>query len=227
MTKVVVVCTSATSLGGHTTGLWLEELAAPYQTFTAAGFEVVLASPKGGPIPLDEASLGGDFFTDASKKFLHDAAAVGALSHSLAVSDIDFASGVDAIYMTGGHGAVADFIGNAALRSAIETMHQSGKVVGAVCHGVIALSECMEKDGTTPFVQGKKMTCFVNSEEAAVQLEKFMPFPIETRFREQGAEFSKGADWSCNVCVDGKLVTGQNPQSSEAVGEAIVKLLTC
>lgn len=225
MPKVVIVCTSATELNGHTTGLWLEELAVPYYTFTTAGYEVVLASPKGGPIPIDASSLGEDFFTDAAKKFMHDPAAVGSLSHSVAVDSIDFA-GVDAIYMTGGHGAVADFVGNAALRSAIETMHQGGKVVGAVCHGVICLSECMQEDGTTPLVKGKTMTCFSNSEEEAVGLTKVVPFPLETRFVEQGASFEKADDWNSKVCVDGKLVTGQNPQSSEAVGEEMVKLLS-
>lgn len=212
--KVVIVCTSATELNGHATGLWLEELAAPYYIFLGKGYEVVLASPKGGPIPIDAACLADGFFTDVAKKFLHDKTAVGSLSHSVALESIDFSSGgVDAMYMTGGHGAVADFIENPTLRTAIETIYASGKVVAAVCHGVICLCECMEKDGTTPLVKGKKVTCFTNSEEEAVQLTKFVPFPIESRFVELGADFEKGSDWASKVCVDGNIVTGQNPQS--------------
>lgn len=222
MPKVLIVCTSATSLNGHTTGLWLEELAAPYYQFHAAEYEVVLASPAGGPIPIDAASLGEGFFTHPAKKFLHDPIAVGELSHSKAIGSVDITT-VDAIYLTGGHGAVADFVGQPPLKVAIEALYGSGKVVGAVCHGVIALVECV--DGGKPLVEGKTMTAFTNAEEEAVQLTKIVPFPLETKFVELGAKFEKGTEWSKKVCVDGKLVTGQNPQSSKGVADAIMKLL--
>lgn len=223
MVKVVIVNTSAAFLGDHPTGLWLEETAAPYYVFKEAGFEVVLASTKGGPVPIDAGSMGEGFFTDAAKKFMHDAAAYGALAHSVALKDVDFGS-VDCIYLSGGHGTCVDFVDNAELKAAVEKVYSSDKVVAADCHGPIGLAHCCKPDGT-PIVAGVKCTGFSNSEEDAVGLTKAVPFLIETKFKEQGAEWSVGADWNSNVAVAGKLITGQNPQSSDECAKAVVAAL--
>merc|ERR1740121_342153 len=107
---IVLVSTSAAYLKGHPTGLWLEELAAPYYKFKAAGFEVVIASPRGGPIPLDAASLKRDFFTAEAKKFMHDGEAFDALAHSVRLTAIDWTSAeIKAVFMCGGHGVEVDF----------------------------------------------------------------------------------------------------------------------
>ena len=223
--QVVLVSTSAGELNGHATGLWMEEMAAPYYAFLNMGYEVTVASPAGGPIPLDAASLTADFFTDAAKKFLHDATAVGQLSHSKKLADFDVLS-QDAMYMTGGHGTCNDFVQNDVLKSKIEAMWKANKIVAAVCHGPVCLADVMEADGTTPLVKGKRVTGFSDSEEEAVQLTQFVPFSMEQRFKEQGALYEKAADdWNSKVCVDGLLVTGQNPQSSEECAEAVIKLL--
>lgn len=70
MTKVVLVATSATKLKDHDTGLWLEELASPYYLFKGAGYDVVISSPAGGPVPIDKGSMAEGFFTDDAKKFM-------------------------------------------------------------------------------------------------------------------------------------------------------------
>ena len=70
MTKVVLLATSATELKGHSTGLWIEELAAPYYQFKKAGYDVVIASPAGVAVPIDANSMGEGFFTDDAKKFM-------------------------------------------------------------------------------------------------------------------------------------------------------------
>jgi hypothetical protein len=69
-TKIVLVATSAAEIKGHPTGTWLEEVATPYYLFKDSGSEVVIASPAGGPIPIDQRSLGEGFFTDGAKKFM-------------------------------------------------------------------------------------------------------------------------------------------------------------
>eukprot|EP00586_Coscinodiscus_wailesii_P013734 CAMPEP_0172494712 /NCGR_PEP_ID=MMETSP1066-20121228/54424_1 /TAXON_ID=671091 /ORGANISM="Coscinodiscus wailesii, Strain CCMP2513" /LENGTH=227 /DNA_ID=CAMNT_0013265901 /DNA_START=36 /DNA_END=719 /DNA_ORIENTATION=- len=225
MPKVVLVATSAPELKGHPTGVWMEELSSPYYAFKEKGYDVVIASPKGGPIPIDQNSLGEGFFVDSAKKFLHDMEAVGALSHSVELSTIDFTSGsIDAIYMTGGHGTCTDFADNPVLKSAIETMYAANKIVAAVCHGPMCLPQCCKPDGT-PLVQGLKVTGFTDSEEAAVQLTELVPFLLESKLKEQGAIYEAEPDWHPSVCVDGKLVTGQNPQSSDKGAEAVIKLL--
>ena len=224
MTKIVLVCTSAPELKvGHPTGLWLEEAATPYYMFLEKGFEVVIASPKGGPVPIDSSSMKGDFFTDATKKFMHDPEAIDQLCHSVTLESIDF-SAVDAIYLTGGHGPCVDFVDQPVLKKATETMYAANKVVAADCHGPVGLVDCCKPDGT-PLVAGKAVTCFADSEEEAVQLAATVPYLLESKFKEQGAKYEKADDWHPNVVVDGKLVTGQNPQSSVACAAEVIKLL--
>lgn len=227
MTKVVLVCTSATEIKGHPTGLWLEELAAPYYMFKEKGYDVVIASPAGGPVPIDANSMGEGFLTDFCKKFMLDGEAVGAMSHTQKIEAIDFsaAGSVDAIYTTGGHGTCVDFVNNPALKAAIETMYNASKIVASVCHGPTSLVDCQKLDGT-PLVQGLTVTGFADSEEEAVQLTAVVPFLLESKLKEHGAKYEKADDWNSKCCVDGNLVTGQNPQSSEACAEAVVKLLS-
>mmetsp|Transcript_36678 Transcript_36678/g.56339 ORF Transcript_36678/g.56339 Transcript_36678/m.56339 type:complete len:230 (+) Transcript_36678:89-778(+) len=222
--KIAIIVTSAAELMGHPTGFWVEELACPYYLFKEAGYEIVIASPAGGPCPIDKNSMAEGFFTEHCKTFMHDGEAVGMLSHSTKVADLDLST-IDALYMVGGHGTCIDFVNNAAMKNAIETIFASAdKVVAADCHGPICLADCVKPDGT-PLVAGKRVTGFANSEEDAVQLTAIVPFLIETRFVEQGALYEKGGDWQSKVCVDGNLVTGQNPQSSEECAKAVIKLL--
>lgn len=224
MVKVVIVCTSASDLKGHATGVWVEELAAPYYIFNKAGYEVDIASPSGGPIPIDATSMGEEFFTAPSQKFMHDPAGIGALSHSVKVDAIDW-SNVDCIYLTGGHGTCVDFLDNPTLKEAVEKMYASNKIVATVCHGPIGLCECNTPDGK-PLVAGKTVTGFADSEEVAVNLQHLVPFLLESKLKELGAKYEKVDDWHSKVCVDGKLVTGQNPQSSEENAKMVVKMLS-
>jgi len=223
--KVVLVATSASDLQGHATGLWIEELAAPYYKFKEADYEVVVASPAGGAIPIDAGSMGEGFFTDDAKTFMHDAEAVGQLGHSTKLESIDFSTGVDAIFLCGGHGTCVDFHDNAVLKSAIETLYAADKVVSAVCHGPIGLPQCNKPDGT-PLVKDKVVTGFKDSEEMAVQKQALVPFMLETKLKEIGGKYESADDWNSKVCVDGNLVTGQNPQSSEACAAAVITVLS-
>jgi putative intracellular protease/amidase len=221
--KVVIVCTNADQLKSHKTGLWLEEAAVPYYLFRAKGYQVVMASPNGGPCPVDQASLSGDFYTPDVKKFMEDEEALKKLDTTIKLRDVDFST-ADAIYLTGGHGTCVDFIKDARLKRGIELLYKSNKVVAAVCHGSLGLVQCVKPDDT-PLVAGKTVTGFSDSEEAAAGLVEIVPFLLETKFREQGANYESAADWAVKVCVDGKLVTGQNPASSHACAEAVALLL--
>jgi len=224
MTKsIVIVATSASELSGHPTGLWIEEMAAPYYKFKDAGYDIVISSPRGGPIPIDAASMGKDFFTEASKKFMHDGEAFGKLSHSVPISSVDV-SAVDAIFFCGGHGTCVDFVDDVSVKSTIESLYGSGKVVAAVCHGPTCLVQCTKEDGT-PLVQGLTVAAFTDKEEEMVQLAEKVPFLLEAKLKEQGCKFESADPWSSKVCVDGKLVTGQNPQSSEACADAVIEII--
>jgi putative intracellular protease/amidase len=220
----VIVCTSASELNGHKTGVWVEECAVPYYLFREKGFQVVLASIQGGEIPIDQASLAGDAYVAAAKRLMEDDAdALGKLQNSIALSDIDFST-VDAIYLAGGHGTCVDFVADLNLKQAVETVYGSDKIVAADCHGPIGLAQCLKPD-KSPLVAGKTVTGFTNAEEDAVGLTSKVPFLIETKFIELGATFKAGDDWKPNICIDGNLFTGQNPASSEELAKAVAKAL--
>jgi len=203
----------------------MEELATPYFQFKTAGYEVAIASPAGGPTPVDSDSLRDPFFTEDAKKFLHDADAMDMLSHTKKLADLTTGD-YDVLYLTGGHGTCIDFINDTNIKSAIESTHSTGKIVAAVCHGVIALAECVKPDGSTPLVRGMTVTGFSDAEEEMVGGTERVPFLIETRFVEQGAKFEKAeAPFGSHVCVDGNLVTGQNPASSLAMAKKVVEMV--
>jgi putative intracellular protease/amidase len=81
------------------------------------------------------------------------------------------------------------------------------------------------EDGT-PLVAGRTVTSFTNDEETEAGFTEKMPFLLESRLKELGANFVEQPNWSNHVQVDGKLITGQNPQSSESAALAVINALT-
>ena len=228
--KVLLVCTSASKWGkdqDKDSGAWYEEVACPYYVFKDAGLSVVIASPLGGPIPIDAGSKADAFMTDYTRKFDADADALAVLSSSTKLSDVDAAT-FDAVYLAGGHATYTDFPDNKELIAIVETLYNAGKVVAADCHGPVGLVNCKKADGT-PLVSGLNVTGFLDTEEQAVGLDPVkcdvLPFSLQQKFTELGGNFQAGADWSSNAVSAGKLITGQNPQSSEQVAQAMLTAL--
>lgn len=224
--KILMVLTSHDRLGdtGRKTGFWLEEFAAPYYAFKEAGADVVLASPAGGQPPLDPKSDEPDAQTAATERFRGDAEAQRLLASTLRLDAVS-ASGCDALFYPGGHGPLWDLAGDRRSIALIEAFHNEGKPVAAVCHAPAVLRDAKDETGRY-LVEGRAVTGFSNSEEAAVGLTDVVPFRVEDMLRERGAEYSKAADWQPWVVQDGLLITGQNPASSEPAADLVVKLLT-
>ena len=105
----------------------------------------------------------------------------------------------------------------------IEDFYSSGKPVAAVCHAPGVLHRVQFQG--QPLVKGKRVTGFTNGEEEAVQLTKVVPFLVEDELLRLGGIYEKVANWVPFVVTDGRLVTGQNPASSRAGAEALLKLL--
>lgn len=221
--RILIVTTSNAAMGesGEPTGLWLEELTTPYFTFVEAGARVTLASIKGGAIPIDPRSLDlGDDTPDSVTRFHGDAEAQAAFAQSHALVGLDGGS-FDAIFLPGGHGTMWDLPCNARLAALVGQMWREGKVVGAVCHGPAGLLSAVETDGQ-PLVMGKAVTAFTDAEERAVGLVDTVPFLLETRLRELGALFENGDPFAAYAIADGRLVTGQNPASSQATAQLLL-----
>ena len=223
--KILIVLTSHDRLGdtGKKTGFWLEEFAAPYYVLKDGGAEVVLASPLGGQPPLDPKSDAPDAQTDATRRFKSDAAAQQQLAATLQLAAVS-ADGFDAIFYPGGHGPMWDRPDNMDSLALIAAFAQADKPVAAVCHAPAALVNARGKDGEY-LVKGKRVTGFTNGEEAGVQLTDVVPFLLEDRLQERGGLYAKGPDWKPFVQVDGTLITGQNPASSEAVAQELLRQL--
>jgi putative intracellular protease/amidase len=223
--NILMVLTSHDQLGntGLKTGFWLEEFAAPYFVFKDAGATITLASPLGGQPPLDPKSDDPSAQTEATARFRTDAAAQTLLASTVKLSDIR-AEDFDAVFYPGGHGPLWDLAEDKQSIALIETFARAGKPVAAVCHAPAVLRHPKNTDGT-PLVQGRRVTGFTNSEEAAVQLTEIVPFLVEDMLKSKGGDYSKAADWHPYAVVDGKLVTGQNPASSDLVAHELLKLL--
>lgn len=214
---VLIVTTSADKLAnGHDTGLWLEEFAVPYLLFEKEGYKVTVASIEGGNVPIDANSLEDGLSEDILKTrdLLKDTARLDQ------VADEPY----DAVYLPGGHGTVVDFPGNETLQRVVRNVYENGNIVGAVCHGPIGLVN-VKLSNDEPLVKDKRVTGFTDAEEKEMQLDSAVPFLLETALRNQGGQFDGADNWAVNVTVDERLVTGQNPQSSEEVGKELVKLL--
>ncbi|MNO71229.1 General stress protein 18 [compost metagenome] len=224
--KILVVLTSHDRLGdtGEKTGFWLEEFAAPYYVFKDAGAQMTLASPKGGQPPLDPKSDAADAQTPATERFRKDPEAQAALANTLPLAEMN-ADDYDAIFYPGGHGPLWDLTEDHHSIALIETFHADGKPVAAVCHAPCVFRHTLSENGE-PLVRGRHVTGFTNSEEEAVGLTSVVPFLVQDMLKANGARFSKADDWQSHVEVDRLLITGQNPASSEAVAEAVLKLLS-
>jgi len=223
--KVLIVLTSHSDLGntGEKTGFWIEEFAAPYYVLADAGVQITLASPKGGQPPIDPKSEMADSQTAATHRFDKDEALNNQLAHTLILSDVKVED-YDAVFYPGGHGPLWDLANDKNSIALIESFYTHKKPVVFVCHAPGALVNVKLSNGE-PLVKGKEVTGFSNSEEEAVQLTKVVPFLLEDEMKKLGGRYSKGADWGSYVKVDGLLITGQNPASSEAAAKALLEKL--
>ena len=223
--KILMVLTSHDKLGdtGNKTGFWLEEFAAPYYVFKDAGAEITLASPKGGQPPIDPSSDADDAQTEATKRFKSDDAAQKELANTEVLSSVSV-DGFDAIFYPGGHGPLWDLAEDKASINLIESFAASDRPVGAVCHAPAVFKHTKGTDDK-PLVSGKTVTGFTNTEEEAVGLTDVVPFLVEDMLKTNGGTYKKGDDWASFVVTDGKLVTGQNPASSEEAAHKLLSLL--
>lgn len=223
--NILMILTSHDKLGDtdKKTGFWLEEFAAPYYVFVDAGAQITLASPAGGQPPLDPQSDAPEAQTEATKRFNMDDAAQKALGNTTRLAEVD-ASSFDAVFYPGGHGPLWDLAENADSQRIIEVFVAGDRPLAAVCHAPAIFKHTKGADGKS-LVSGRRVTSFANTEEEAVGLTDVVPFLVENMLKANGGLYEKGPDWDSCVVVDGKLVTGQNPASSEAAARQLLKLL--
>lgn len=224
--KILIIATSHAVLGasGQPTGLWLEELTAPYYVFTDAGAKVTIVSIDGGAVPIDPQSRRPAGQNPASvERFLKDPAAMRQIEASGKVANVS-AEGFDAVFLPGGHGPMWDVATSPQVGALLGAAWARGGVVAAVCHGSAGLVNAKDTFGK-PLVAGRRTAGFSNAEEQAAGTTEVVPFLLESRLRGLGARYESGPAFKSFALRDGRLVTGQNPASSEAVGRLVLEAL--
>ncbi|MEO1252729.1 MAG: type 1 glutamine amidotransferase domain-containing protein [Pseudomonadota bacterium] len=224
--KIAIIATSNAVMGGsgEPTGVWMEEITTPYYAFVDRGATVDVFSIAGGEIPVDPRSLKAKGENeDSVERYLDDQRARDAFDETRPVTDVELGR-YDAIFLPGGHGTMWDYPQNKTLAELVSGALESNKVVGAVCHGPAGLVSAKYEDGTS-VVDGKRVAGFTDTEEDAAGFSKTVPFLLETRLRELGADYQSGPDFEAFAVRDGNLVTGQNPASAALTVSYVIKAL--
>ncbi len=227
MKRVLMVLTSHDNLGvsGKKTGNWFDEVATPYYTFKERGFDVVLASPKGGVAPIDPFSFEEAFTTDNTRQFENDPAAQRALENTVKLSELNYRD-FDAAFFPGGYGQLWDLANNSHAIQMIEDMIEQETPVAMVCHAPAILRDAKKPNGE-PLVKGKNVTGFTDSEDTELDLSRHLLFSLEKSMGYNGANFKRSnANWNPNVVEDGALITGQNPASAGPIAETLANRLS-
>lgn len=230
MSKILFVMTGAdrwTLADGsqHPTGFWAEEAVAPYEAFTAAGHQVVVATP-GGVVPtVDKASLAAEVNggQEAADRLANTLAAITEFQTPIRLEDVN-ADDYDAVFYPGGHGPMEDLAVDADSGRLLVRALETAKPIGVVCHGPAALLAATGPDGGNAFA-GYRLTGFTNAEETQAGLADKARWLLQDRLVELGADFQEGAPWAPYVVVDRNLITGQNPASSAPLAAELLKRL--
>ncbi|GLZ39914.1 type 1 glutamine amidotransferase domain-containing protein [Actinokineospora sp. NBRC 105648] len=220
--RILVTMSSHADLGvsGKKTGTWFEEVATPYYVFTEAGFQVVFASPRGGEAPLDHLSLRAPFTTANTDRFLDDPAGTRAIRETAQLADVDHRD-FDALFFPGGYGLLWDLAADSRVIRMVEHALAGGTPVAMVCHAPGILRDVKSPDGT-PYVAGRTVTGFANTEDDELDLSRHLLFSLEDDLIMRGANFTRStANWLPNVVQDGPLITGQNPASAPVIAKTL------
>ena len=225
MKKIVMVLTSHEDMlnTDSKTGLWIGEFTDPYYEFKDQGYTVVLASPKGGMVPIDPMSEMTVNITGSNRRYQDDDFTKHALKHTLNLDDI-VAADYDAVFYPGGHGPLFDLADDDRSAHLIINMLKAGKPVAAVCHGPAAFMAASRFDNS--ILKGKRVTGFSNVEETLVFRADNIPFKLEDKLKEMGAEYHKALlPYGSHVEIDGLVITGQNPLSAGPTAKALIQTL--
>jgi putative intracellular protease/amidase len=222
--KILLIVTNVGmyASGDLKTGLWLSELTHIYHSANERGFEITIASPKGGRTPIDPESLKPLVLDRISKEYLESKDFMSLLEDTKSLGEV-YGQEFDCVYLAGGHATMYDFPEDATLQTVIKEQYESGKMVAAICHGVGGLLNVKLSDGQY-LIKGKKVTGFDWFEETLARRKSKVPFNLEAALKERGVIYKKAFfPMTSKVVVDGNLITGQNPLSSKEMAEVVMQ----
>ncbi|OJV52472.1 MAG: type 1 glutamine amidotransferase domain-containing protein [Bacteroidetes bacterium 43-16] len=223
--KILIIVTNINAYSsGKETGLWLSELTHLYHAAIKKGYEITIASPNGGIVPIDPESLKWFVLDKISKQYWNDTSFRELLKTSKSLSELSHED-FDMVYLAGGHGTMYDFPNDTTMQSVIQNQYESDKLVAAICHGVGGLLNVKLSNGEY-LIKGKTITGFNWFEESLARRRKEVPFNLEAGLKERGADYRKAfIPMTSKVVVDGNLITGQNPFSSKEMTKVVMQEL--
>jgi len=210
------------------TAFWLSEVTHPYWHLIERDVEVDFASVNGGKVVFDRYSdpnFEKSFEPNdlVSRGFLSDKKTVAKLETTLKLKDVDL-SAYDAIHVAGGRGATFDLFPNEDVAKALEYFWAKGKVVGAICHGAIALGNIPDR------IRGRQVTGFTLEGDKQLQTMFGSGFLIphypQKVLEDAGGIYSSIQPYTPKVVIDGKLITGQDQSAASEYAIALLHLMT-
>lgn len=223
MNKLLMILTSHADLADEKeqTGVWLSTFTDAYYAFIKAGFEVTVASPRGGRPPIDPLSEQNEHLTDDVKTYRDDFMAQMEMGNTWSLEEAGSAV-FDAVYVAGGHGALWDLADNPQLGKLLYQCLLNDTPIAMVGHGVAAVFS-LAKFRPTVF-NGLRITGFTDTEEALLKRHPYLPFSLTDRLKASGVQFRHAIiPFTPHVETDGIFITGQNPASAAMAAQALVE----
>lgn len=224
--KILLIVTNISmyASGAVPTGLWLSELTHMYHAAKEKNWDVTIASPKGGRVPLDPESLKSLVLDKLSKDYLESPEFMKRLENTKPLNEVA-GQAFDCVYLAGGHATMYDFPNDTTLQTIIKDQYESQKMVAAICHGVGGLLNVKLSNGAY-LITDKKITGFDWFEETLANRKREVPFNLEAALKERNVHYKKAfIPMTSNVVIDGNLITGQNPFSSKEMAKVVIEQL--
>ncbi|QPG75971.1 hypothetical protein FOA43_003357 [Brettanomyces nanus] len=222
--KILIVVTNVSKYPTlpRATGLWLGEAVHFVDKVTKAGYQVDYVSPLGGYTPMDPMGLADT--DELSFDYYQNRDFMNKLGTTLKPSQIN-PDDYLAIYFTGGHGVVFDFVNNTELQKISAKIYENNGYVTAVCHGSVGLANIKLSSGEN-LIKNKQVTGFSNDEERQVKLDKVLPVLTEDLLKSKGGIYVQTKKlWDSFAVTDGRLISGENPASAGAVADQLLTAL--
>lgn len=222
-TKILTVLTNyGLDNNQDSTGFWFSELTHFYHVFDGSEYQIDFVSVNGGAVPIDPSSLIS--IDDVSKQYINNPDFMKKLNDTLPVNGINI-NEYSVIYFVGGHGAMWDFTDNSQLQNITAKIYENNGIVSAVCHGTAGLLNTKLSNGNY-LINKKNITGFSNIEEGIVGKKKTVPFLLQDKIESRNAQFKKNfLPFTSNVVIDGRIMTGQNPNSTTELAKSILDYL--
>lgn len=221
--RILFIVSNAHYYGKSTiaTGNSFSEIVNAYNTFKTAGYTVDFVSPEGGSIPLAYINTSDTL----QKQYLFDQDFMYALKSTKKPEEID-SKNYKAVHYIGGGSAMYDVPENKEIQTiALKVYEENKGIISSVCHGTAGIVNLKTKDGNY-LVAGKKISGYPDSfEKQDGEYYKYFPFLIQKTIEERGGVFKFSVRNAAHVETDGRIVTGQNFQSSSGVALKIIELI--